>query len=67
VMAIFVRDAPALSVVDRVDPHAPAPAASGHLTLELPADLALAVEQRAVADGVDAATVALAALRRGLQ
>lgn len=69
VLAIFVRDAPAVAVADAMGadalPLAPAPA--GHLALALPADVAQALEQRAAADGVDAADAAVAALRRGLQ
>jgi hypothetical protein len=65
VMAIFVKDAPAVAVADAMGQDAPASA--GHLTLALPADLATALEQRAAADGVDTAEAALAALRRGLQ
>lgn len=71
VLAIFVRDAPAVAVADARGGEAvvggAGAAAAGHLALTLPADLARAVEQRAVADGVDATEAALAALRRGLQ
>ncbi|MDO9589590.1 MAG: hypothetical protein Q7J04_00420, partial [Microcella sp.] len=69
VLAIFVRDAPAISVVDRLgaDADSAANAAPEHLALDLPTDLARTLEHRAAADGVDAATAALAALRRGLQ
>ncbi len=70
VLAIFVKDAPAVAVVDAAGA-ADAPrvvhAATGSLTLTLPADLATALQQRAETDGVDAATAAVAALRRGLQ
>lgn len=71
VLAIFVRDAPAVAVVDGagslpVDAAAAAPAAAYSLALTLPADLATALEQRAAADGVDANTAALAAIHRGL-
>lgn len=69
VLAIFVRDAPAVAVADGVAPDAAptAPAPAGHLTLTLPADVAEALEQRAAADGVESTEAALAALRRGLQ
>ncbi len=69
VLAIFVKDAPAIAVVDGAvqDADATAPAHAGHLALTLPADVAEALEQRAAADGVDAAEAAVAALRRGLQ
>jgi hypothetical protein len=69
VLAIFVKDAPAIAVADAMGTDAPlAPSASGgHLALVLPADLATALEQRAAADGVETAEAALAALRRGLQ
>ena len=69
VLAIFVKDAPAVAVADAMGADAAAGqlAAADHLTLSLPADLARALEQRAVADGVDASDAALAALRRGLQ
>ncbi|UTT61954.1 hypothetical protein [Microcella humidisoli] len=69
VLAIFVKDAPAVAVADAMgaDAHAVAPVTADHLALTLPADLARAVEQRAAADGVDATTAALDALRRGLQ
>jgi hypothetical protein len=69
VLAIFVKDAPAIAVADAMGQDAPlAPSASaGHLALALPADLATALEQRAAADGVETAEAALAALRRGLQ
>lgn len=67
VLAIFVKDAPAVAIVDATDAPAPHPASTEHLTLSLPAELSRAVEQRAAADGVDATTAALAALRRGLQ
>lgn len=69
VLAIFVRDAPAVAVADAMaGDAAPSPAvASGHLALTLPADVAQALEQRAAADGLDTAEAALAALRRGLQ
>lgn len=72
VLAIFVKDAPAIAVVDgaghvaATDAGASAPAPTGHLALALPADLAQALEQRAAADGVDSTEAALAALRRGL-
>ena len=67
VLAIFVRDAPAVAVVNGADARAAAPAGAEHLALTLPADLARALEQCAAADGVDTATAALDALRRGLQ
>ena len=67
VMAIFVRDAPAIAVVDGADAPAERPVPAGHLALTLPAELSRAVELRAAADGVDATTAALAALRRGLE
>ena len=67
VLAIFVRDAPAIGVVDRADAAAGAAGPIGHLALVLPADVAQSLEQRATADGVDAAEAAVAALRRGLQ
>lgn len=74
VLAIFVKDAPAVAVVDSAAVGAGlAPGAatgsptSGPLSLTLPADLATALEQRAAADGVDAASAAVAALRRGLE
>lgn len=69
VLAIFVKDAPAVAVADAMgaDAPAPAPASAGHLALTLPPDVAAALEHRAAADGVDAAEAALAALRRGLQ
>ena len=67
VLAIFVKDAPAISVVDGGDAAASAPAPADQLALTLPADLARSLELRAAADGVDATTAALAALRRGLQ
>jgi len=68
VMAIFVKDAPAVAVADAAgDAAAGDPASPGQLTLTLPAELAQGLEQRAAADGVDAAEAALAALRRGLQ
>ncbi len=67
VLAIFVKDAPAIAVVDGADAPAPAHAPAGHLALTLPADLATALDQRAAADGVDATEAAVAALRRGLQ
>jgi len=68
VMAIFVKDAPAIAVADAAaDAAAGGPASPGQLTLTLPAELAQVLEQRAAADGVDAAEAALAALRRGLQ
>lgn len=66
VLAIFVKDAPAIAVVDGVDARATGAAPDDHLALTLPAELSRAVEQRAAADGVDATTAALAALRRGL-
>jgi len=66
VLAIFVKDAPAVGIVDAAADAALAPAAPASLALTLPADLATALEQRAAADGVDPATAALAALRRGL-
>lgn len=67
VLAIFVRDAPAVAIVDAADaPAAAVPATHGSLSLTLPADLATALQQRAAAEGVDAATAAVAALRRGL-
>ncbi|MCA1942715.1 MAG: hypothetical protein LDL15_03835, partial [Yonghaparkia sp.] len=71
VLAIFVKDAPAVAVVDAaaVDvavgdaaPATPGSATSGALSLRLPADLATALEERAAAEGVDAATAAVAAL-----
>ncbi len=69
VLAIFVRDAPAVAVADAMGADAPAGATApaGHLSLALPTDVAEALEQRATADGVDATEAALAALRRGLQ
>ncbi|MBX9470673.1 hypothetical protein [Microcella sp.] len=69
VLAIFVKDAPAVAVADAMgaDAAAGAPAPAGHLSLALPTDLAEALEQRAAADGVDATEAAVAALRRGLQ
>ncbi len=69
VLAIFVRDAPAVAVADAMaqDAAPAAPASAGHLALALPADVAEALEQRAAADGVDATEAAIAALRRGLQ
>ncbi len=69
VLAIFVKDAPAIAVADAMgqDAAAAAPVHTGHLALALPADLATALEQRAAADGVETAEAALAALRRGLQ
>ncbi|MFN4002329.1 hypothetical protein [Microcella sp.] len=69
VLAIFVKDAPAVAVADAmgVDAEASAPAPTDHLALTLPADVARALEQRAAADGVDSTTAALDALRRGLQ
>ncbi len=69
VLAIFVRDAPAVAVADSMaqDAGPAASASAGHLALALPADVAQALEQRASADGVDAAEAAVAALRRGLQ
>lgn len=69
VLAIFVKDAPAVAVADAMgqDAAAAAPTSLEHLALTVPADLATALEQRAAADGVDTATAALAALRRGLQ
>ena len=39
-------------------------APADHLILTLPAELSRAIEQRAAADGVDATTAALAALRQ---
>lgn len=66
VLAIFVRDAPAVAVVDGADAAAAPPVSAEHLALTLPADVATALERRAAADGVDAATAALDALRRGL-
>lgn len=69
VLAIFVKDAPAVAVADAMGQDAP-PASTepvDHLILSLPAELSRAVEQRAAADGVDPTTAALAALRRGLQ
>lgn len=66
VLAIFVRDAPAIRVVDGADAAADAPATAGHLELTVPADLARSLEQRATADGVETHEAALAALRRGL-
>lgn len=68
VMAIFVRDAPAIAVVDAAgrDAAAGAPAPAASITLTLPPELARTLEQRAAAAGVDAATAALDALRRGL-
>ena len=66
VLAIFVKDAPAISVVDGADAPADAPASTGHLTLTLPADVAAAIEYRAATDGVDATEAAIAALRRGM-
>ena len=67
VLAIFVKDAPAIAVVDGADAAAGAPAAAGRLTLDVPADVAQLLEKRAATDGVDAAEAAVAALRRGLQ
>ncbi|MFM2353113.1 MAG: hypothetical protein RLZZ608_519 [Actinomycetota bacterium] len=69
VLAIFVKDAPAIAVADAMgqDAQPTSTGAAEHLTLSLPAELSRAVEQRAAADGVDSTTVALAALRRGLQ
>ncbi|GAA1738417.1 hypothetical protein [Microcella frigidaquae] len=67
VLAIFVKDAPAVAVVDGADAAAPAGATPDQLVLSLPADLATALERRAAADGVDAAAAAVAALRRGLE
>lgn len=69
VLAIFVRDAPAVAVADAMarDAAPTAPAPAGHLALTLPADVTAALEQRAAADGVDSTEAALAALRRGLQ
>jgi hypothetical protein len=69
VLAIFVKDAPAIAVADSMGQDAALSAAgsTGRLTLELPAELVRAVEQRAAADGVDATAAALDALRRGLQ
>lgn len=63
VLAIFVKDAPAVAVVDAA---AAGSSPTEHLALTLPSELAAALEQRAAADGVDAATAAIAALRRGL-
>lgn len=63
VLAIFVKDAPAVAVVDA---GAAGSSPAEHLALTLPADLAADLEQRAAADGVDAGTAALDALRRGL-
>ncbi|MDO8338686.1 MAG: hypothetical protein Q7T15_10600 [Microcella sp.] len=67
VLAIFLRDAPAVAVVDAAG-DAPARPAGGseRLVLTLPADVARTLEHRASADGVDAPQAALAALRRGL-
>ncbi len=69
VLAIFVKDAPAVAVADAMgaDAAAGTPVSAGHLALTLPADVAEALEHRAAADGVDAADAAVAALRRGLQ
>jgi hypothetical protein len=69
VLAIFVKDAPAIAVADAMGQDAALSSAgsAGLLTLTLPAELARAVEQRATTDGVDATTAALDALRRGLQ
>lgn len=67
VLAIFVKDAPAIAVVDGADAAAAASAPIGHFTLTLPADVAEALHQRAAADKVDATDAAVAALRRGLQ
>ncbi len=64
VLAIFLKDAPAVAVVDAGSAPGTAPASLG---LTLPADLATALAQRAAADGVDTATAAVAALRRGLE
>lgn len=68
VLAIFVKDAPAVAVADAMGADAPPAPAAGpeHLALTLPADVAQALQQRATADGVDAPTAALEALRRGL-
>jgi len=67
VLAIFVRDAPAVAVVDgRADAPADGSAPTSSLALTLPADLATALEQRAAADGLETTDAALAALRRGL-
>ena len=68
VLAIFLKDAPAVAVVDAAirDAAPAAPATAAPLSLTLPADLATALEQRAATEGVDAATAAIAALRRGL-
>lgn len=68
VLAIFVKDAPAVAVANALgaDAPRPAPATAEHLALTLPPDLARALEQRAATDGVDTATAALDALRRGL-
>ena len=63
VLAIFVKDAPAVAVVDAA---AASSLPAERLTLTLPTDLAQALEQRAAVDGVDASAAALAALRRGL-
>lgn len=67
VLAIFLRDAPAVAVVDAAG-DAPARPADGseRLVLALPADVARTLEHRAAADGVETPEAALAALRRGL-
>jgi hypothetical protein len=69
VLAIFVKDAPAVAVANAMGQDAPpaTTAPADHLILTLPAELSREIEQRAAADGVDATTAALAALRRGLQ
>lgn len=69
VLAIFVRDAPAVAVADAMATDAPlaAPVGAGHLALALPPDLQRALEQRAADDGVETTEAALAALRRGLE
>lgn len=79
VLAIFVKDASAVAVVDAAganvaganvagaDSAAGPGAAAERLVLALPPDVAHALEQRAAADGVETAEAALTALRRGLQ
>jgi hypothetical protein len=67
VLAIFVRDAPAVAVVDAAgDARAEVPVSDERLVLSLPAEVARTLHGRAAADGVDAPEAALAALRRGL-
>lgn len=67
VLAIFLRDAPAVEVVDAAgDALVDAARGDERLVLSLPAEVARTLHGRAAADGVDAPEAALAALRRGL-